>query len=55
MQNNPHKKKRKIMGKILHETEVMIHGVSIVDLDWAEVIGIVIYFSKIGVISTNFW
>ena len=36
------------MGKILHETEVIIHGVSIVDLDWAEVIGIrfYIHFSK---------
>ena len=45
MQNNPHKK-REIVGKILHETEVMIHGVSIVDLDWAEVIGIDIHFSK---------
>ena len=32
--------KIKILGEILHETEVMIHGVSIVDLDWAEVIGI---------------
>ena len=34
------------MGEILHETEVMIHGVSIVDLDWAKVIGIDIHFSK---------
>ena len=34
------------MGEILHDTEVMIHGVSIGDLDWAEVIGIVIHFSK---------
>ena len=39
-------KKREIVGEILHETEVMIHGVSIGDLDWAEVIGIVIHFSK---------
>ena len=45
MQNNPHKK-GEIVGEILHETEVMIHGVSNVDLGWAEVIGIVIYFSK---------
>ena len=35
-------------GEILHETEVVIYGVSNMDLDWAEVIGIgtVIYFSK---------
>ena len=45
MQNNPHKK-REIVGEILHETEVMIHGESIVALDWAEVIGIDIHFSK---------
>ena len=48
MQNNAHKI-REIVGKILHETEVIIHGVSIVDLDWAEVIGIrldIIHFSK---------
>ena len=32
----------------LHETEFMIHGVSKVDLDWAEAIwhSTVIYFSK---------
>ena len=39
-------KKREIAGEILHETEVIIHGVSILDLDWAEVIGIDIHFSK---------
>ena len=33
-------KKWKILGEILQETEVMIHGVSNVDLDWAEGIGI---------------
>ena len=38
-ENNPYKK-RKILGKILHETVAMIHGVSNDDLDWAEVKGI---------------
>ena len=45
MQNNTHKI-REIVGKILHETEVIIHGVSIADLNWAGVIGIDIHFSK---------
>ena len=35
----PHKNEKEL-GEILHETEVMIYRVSIVDLDWAEVIGI---------------
>ena len=53
MQNNPHKK-QEIVGEILHVTEIMIHGVSIVDLDWAEVIGIIDnHFSE--VFSTNIW
>ena len=37
-------KKRKILGKILHETVAMIHGVSNDDLDWAEVKGIAYLF-----------
>ena len=36
--NKPHKKS-KVLGDILHDTEVMIRGVLNVDLDWAEVIG----------------
>ena len=41
---------------ILHETEFMIHGVSNVDLDWAEAIGIAKLFisQKLGVYSTNY-
>ena len=31
---------KKTLGEILHETEVMIHRVSNVDLDLADVIGI---------------
>ena len=38
-EKNAQKKLTKL-GEILHETEVIIHGVSIVDLDWAEVIGL---------------
>ena len=37
---NNHDRKWKFFGEILHASEVMIHGVSKVDLDWAEVIGI---------------
>ena len=40
-ENNPHKNGRLWERfDILHETEFMIHGVSNVDLDWAEAIGI---------------
>ena len=41
---------------ILHETEFMIHGVSNVDLDLTEAIGIaqLIISQKLGVFSTNY-
>ena len=35
-----HTNNEKFFAEIFNETEVMIHGVSDVDLDWAEVIGI---------------
>ena len=42
MQNNPHKKNKKLWKRYYMDS-----GVFNVDLDWAEVIGIVIYFSNI--------
>ena len=41
---------------IFHESEFMIHGVSNIDLDWAEAIGLAKFFisQKLGVFSTNY-